>query len=72
MPTPAEIAQLRPGSRVKLRGPDKDRAPKKPFPLGWRRVQLTDGDADSPTRSIVVVGDDRWIPVALVTEIKNG
>lgn len=67
-----DLTTLRPGSRVKLRGPDKETAPRKPYPLGWRRVQLTDGDADSLTRNIVVVGDDRWIPVALVTEIKNG
>ena len=65
-------ATIRPGSRVKLRGPDKNAAPKKPYPLGWRKVSLTDGDAESVTRNIVVSGDERWIPVTLVTEVKNG
>jgi hypothetical protein len=66
-----DLSTIRPGSRVKLRGPDKDKAPNKPYPLGWRRVNYTDGDGQSPTRAIVVTGDDRWIPVELVTEIKN-
>ena len=67
----ANPALIRVGSRVKLRGPDKNAAPRKPYPLGWRKVQLIDGDADSPTRNIVVSSDDRWIPVTLVEEVKN-
>ncbi len=68
-----DLTQLRVGSRVKLRGPSKEEGiPRKPYPLGWRKVQYTDGDVERATRNIVVVSDDRWIPVALVTEIKNG
>jgi hypothetical protein len=64
-------ATIRPGSRVKLRGPDKDRAPKKPYPLGWRKVSLTDAYQGDPPRNIVVTGDERWIPIELVIEVKG-
>jgi hypothetical protein len=64
-------ATIRPGSRVKLRGPGKDRAPKKPYPLGWRRVNLTDADPGDVPRNIVVTGDERWIPIELVIEVKG-
>jgi hypothetical protein len=64
-------ALIRPGSRVKLRGPDKDRAPKKPYPLGWRRVSLTTVNAANEVVHIVVNGDERWIPIELVIEVKG-
>lgn len=70
-----QLSLLRVGSRVKLRGPDPrlgERVPNKPYPLGWRTVHLFDGDTAAETRNIVVAGDERWLPVTLVTEIKNG
>jgi hypothetical protein len=64
------LSLVRPGSRVKLRGPSKEAAPKKPYPLGWRKVELTDGDAESPVRNVVVTGDERWIPATLIEAVR--
>ena len=69
----ANLSLLRVGSRVKLRGPNADAGepvPAKPYPLGWRKVEYTDGDATTPTRNVVVTSDTRWIPVALIEEVK--
>lgn len=73
----ADLSTLRVGSRVKLRGPTKaEGIPRKPYPLGWRTVRDHDGqwpDGRPVTPEIFRVdGDDRWLPVSLIMEIKNG
>ncbi len=69
---PVDLTQLRVGSRVKLRGPSKEEGiPRKPYPLGWRTVRSSVRLGDSPPTDFLVEGDERYLPVALIEEIKN-
>lgn len=70
-----DLTKLRPGVKVRLGG-QKD-GPVKPYPKGWVEVVELDGPHDIDgwiiwdVRDIRVVGDDRWVPVRLIEEIRE-
>lgn len=65
-----DLTRLRPGVKVRLGG-QKD-GPVKPYPVGWVEVVETSAAGFAPLVSNVrVVGDDRWVPVALIEEIRE-
>lgn len=63
------LAELRIGSKVKLRG-TKPADPRKPWPRGWKEV--AELDVGLPPMSIRIASDPRWLPVELIEEIVNG
>lgn len=67
--SPPDLALLRAGAKVRLRGDAKPQ-PRKPYPVGWVEVAETNTVDDfSPLQFIRVVGDERWLPVELIEEI---
>lgn len=76
MPT-IDLALLKPGVRVKLRGDAKPQ-PNKPYPKGWQTVAEFNWEAgtlDAILRTTEsglafrVESDLRWLPVSLIEEI---
>ncbi len=73
-----DLTKLRPGVKVRLGG--QETGPVKPYPVGW--VEVVDcnweiGTLDAMLRTtesglaMRVVGDDRWVPVALIEELRE-
>ena len=70
------LADLRVGSKVKLRG-TKPADPRKPWPRGWKEVAelslpLGDWVISEGGSYFRIVDDERWLPVSLIEEIVNG
>jgi hypothetical protein len=65
-----DLALLKPGVRVKLRG-TKSGDPRKPWPRGWKTVEETDANLSmwGLIGAIRVESDERWLPVDLIEEI---
>jgi hypothetical protein len=60
------------GVKVRLKGPRPDRAPRKPYPVGWQEVAEVSGLFASLNGGlsgvIKVTSDERWIPADLIEE----
>lgn len=60
------------GYKVRLKGERADRAPRKPYPVGWQEVTdhsvLFKSLNGGLTGVIMVASDNRWIPAYLIEE----
>jgi hypothetical protein len=66
--------QLYRGVKVKLKGPREERAPRKPYPLGWQEVAEVGASVSRSINGglvgvIKVTSDERWLPADLIEEI---